>query len=236
MTGPGASRQEAVLSHLPLVRRIAGRMALLFDGRERDDLIGYGVLGLMDALDRFDPARGVRFESFAAERIRGAILDGVRAWDQVPPGWRRRARDLERASQRLAQELGRSPTDPELAQACHISVEALEDRYREVGRLAVLSLDAVLYDRESEPVDPDEDVSPEERLGHKEATRMLAQALEILTEQERTVVGLFYGEELTTTDVARVMGLSVSRISQIHHRAIFRLRGRLGRHKAELLS
>lgn len=233
-TGAPELRNRLVERYASLVWRVAERVQIAFaQGHETEDLVGYGVLGLIEAVERYDPSRGVRFETYAISRIRGAILDGLRAFDQVPPSWRQHARVLEQALERLQQELGREPSDEELARFLGWTVEEVQERLGEVGRMSVLSLDEVLFEGQvrvdtlADPQVPD----PSADLLWQEARAALAHALSRLSEKERTVVALYYGEGLTVTEIARALRLTPTRISQIHHRAILRLRGMLSRQK-----
>lgn len=237
-----AARDELTQAHLWLVRYVAGRLMVGLPSHvDQGDLEGHGCFGLLEAVERYDPERGVRFETFAIPWIRGACLEGLRAM-QWAPNLRRRARQVEKAYQELLALHGREPSQEELAAHLSITVDELEKRVEEVGALAVLSLDESLtYDdgdtvslkdklMDQSAIDPmAESVAGEKR-------EVLARAIETLSEQERVVVSLYYYEGLLAREISEVLGLSQARISQIHSRAILRLRGKLSRLKKDLVS
>ncbi|HEY8416189.1 MAG TPA: FliA/WhiG family RNA polymerase sigma factor [Thermaerobacter sp.] len=228
--------EALIREHLPLVKYIAGRLvAHLPPQVELDDLISYGVFGLIEAIRRYDPSRGVKFETYAYTRIRGAILDGLRAMDWVPQGLRRRAREVEECYRRLEGRLGRPAEDEEVAAELGLSPEEFDALMQDLARTTVLSLDDLLPGEQEDPVG-----SVIERLADPTAPdplaaatladlkRRLARALAELPERERLIVTLYYYEGLTVKEIAEVLGVSPSRVSQLHTRAILRLRARLG--------
>ena len=237
------AREELVVQFAPLVRYVAGRMAMGLPSQvEIDDLESYGLFGLLEAIDRFDTARGVKFETYALTRIRGAIIDGLRA-DTWAPALKLKAKQIEQAEAALESQLGRDPTDEELAGKLGLSVADLTKRQSEVSAAIMLSLDESpasgddgeglsVADKLQDPSSPD----PEAEALFTERRETLAVAIEKLSEKERLVVTLFYFEGLTAKEIASIMNLSVARISQLHSKAILRLRGRLSRHKQQLIS
>lgn len=237
------SREDLVVKYAPLVRYVAGRMAMGLPSQvELDDLESYGLFGLLEAIERFDPMRGVKFETYATTRIRGAIIDGLRA-DTWAPALKQKAKQMEQAQALLETQLGRDPTDEELAGKLGLSLSDLARRQAEVSAAVMLSLDETssssdegeglsVADRLQDPTSPD----PEAEAMFSERRDALAKAIEKLSEKERLVVTLFYYEGLTAKEIALVMNLSVARISQLHSKAILRLRGRLSRHKQQLIS
>lgn len=237
----GQAQEELVERYLPLVKYVAGRLAVgLPNHVDIEDLYGYGVFGLLDALRKFDPSRGVKFETYAFTRIRGAMLDGLREMDWVPASVRQKARQLERTFGELESRLGRAATDEELAEAMGMDAPALAELLRDVSRVTVVSLDDAAWGGEEdgdselplqEVVADSRADDPLESARVQERKRLLAAAIDKLPPKERIVVGLYYYDGLTATEIARVMNLSVSRISQLHSKAILRLRGRLGRQK-----
>lgn len=241
--GDAGAREQAILHHLWLVRYVAGRLALGLPPQvDGADLESHGIVGLLDAADRYDPDRGVRFETYAIPWIRGAILAGLRA-NHWAPGLLRRARRLEEAYGELEALLQRAPTDAELARHMGIGVDELHLRQAELGCVTVLSLD------ERPPEDADGEgtalldrladagvVDPAAKAQETERREVVARALEVLNEKERQVITLYYYEGLTLQEIARVLALTPARISQIHSKAILRLRGKLGRLKALLVS
>jgi len=208
---------------------------------ELDDLESYGLFGLLEAIDRFDITRGFKFETYAVTRIRGAIIDGLRA-DTWAPALKQKAKQMEQAHAALETTLGRDPTDEELSLRLGLSVNDLARRQSEVSAAVMLSLDETsssgedgegmsVADRLQDPTSPD----PLKEALFSERKETLAQAIEKLSEKERLVITLFYFEGLTAKEIAMTMSLSVARISQLHSKAILRLRGRLSRHKHQLI-
>ncbi|MBE3590223.1 MAG: FliA/WhiG family RNA polymerase sigma factor [Firmicutes bacterium] len=238
-----ADKDALVERYLPLVKHVAGRLAVgLPQHIDPEDLYSYGVFGLLDAIAKFDPSRGVKFETYAYTRIRGSMLDGLRDMDWVPASLRQKARQLERAYGELEARLGRAATDEEVAAALGMDPQALQELLRDVARVTVVSLDDAAWSHEEgdgevalqEIVADGRARDPLESAYLQERKRILAEAIDKLPPKERTVVALYYYEGLTATEIAHVMGLSVSRISQLHSKAILRLRGRLARQKEAL--
>lgn len=237
-------REKMILENIGLVRYVAGRVAIgLPSNVSLGDLESYGVLGLIDAVDKFDPSRGVKFQTYAIARIRGAILDGLRADDPAPAVWRQKAKMLERAHAELQARFGRSAADEELASHLGLNLDELRSWELEVSSLAVTYLDDLWHPDDDggagiAGADMIADPASEDPLGAvvlEERKKILGQAIERLSEKERLVVTLYYYEGLTAKEVAQVMGLSPSRVSQLHSRAIFRLRGALSRSKDRVL-
>lgn len=238
-----AARDELTRTYLWLVRYVAGRLMVgLPSHLDQSDIEGHGCFGLIEAVNRFDPERGVRFESFAIPWIRGACFEGLKAM-QWAPALRKRARQFERAHEELVTALGREPTREELAAHLDLTVAEVEKRLQEVGTLVVLSLDetyayndegdsASLRDRVSDENAP----APEVESELSEKRDLLARAIESLSEKERLVISLFYYEGLLAREISELLGLSQARISQIHTQAILRLRGKLSRMKKDLVS
>ncbi|QDU70000.1 sigma-70 family RNA polymerase sigma factor [Engelhardtia mirabilis] len=220
---PGA-REALILEHLPLLHHIVGRLAVELPARiDRDDLLGYGMLGLIAAADGFDPGRGLQFSTYAFPRIRGAIIDELRKADFLPRGRRERVRDLDTARRGLEQSLGRPPSPEELAGALEISEEEVDQILSSARTSMVVSLDdgptedfgALLADPRSEdPVDSAEWV---------EMKRVLARAIGELPDNEQTVISLYYAEGLLLKEIGEVLGVTESRVSQLHSRAVYRL-------------
>ncbi|HYF76258.1 MAG TPA: FliA/WhiG family RNA polymerase sigma factor [Symbiobacteriaceae bacterium] len=240
--GDLAARDRLITEYHWLVRFVAGRLMVGMPPQfEQDDVEGHGCFGLLDAVAKFDPERGVRFETFAIPWIRGACLQGIRAL-QWAPALRKRVRELERAQAELELALGREPGRRELAQFLKLSDAELERRLAEVGCLSVLSLEETVVDGEGEGTslqdrlaDP-QAIDPAHASALDERRMRLAEAIDGLPEQERLVVALFYHEGLMAREIGDLLGLSPSRISQIHSRAILRLRGKLSRMKELMVS
>jgi RNA polymerase sigma factor for flagellar operon FliA len=241
-TADAETREAMVLRYLPLVKHIASRLSIGLPAHiDLDELYSYGIFGLLDAMEKFDPSRGVKFETYAFTRIRGAIVDGLRAMDWVPASLRQRARQVEEAFWSLESRLGRPANDQEVAKHLGMTPGSFDDLLKDLERATLLSLDEVwmaegeegeftLRDLVGDETAPD----PLENAQLKDRERMLAEAIERLPEKERLVVSLFYHDGLAPKEIAAVMNLSVSRISQLHSKAILRLRGRLARLKNAL--
>jgi RNA polymerase sigma factor for flagellar operon FliA len=237
-----AVREVLVEHYLPLVRLVAGRLALGLPNQvELDDLESFGLFGLLEAIERFDPNRGVKFETYATTRVRGAIIDGLRA-ETWAPALRQKARQLEEVESRLESQLGREPSEEELAEGLGLTVHELHRRRSEISAALVVSLEDVVLnedvegltvaDRLPDPNSPD----PISEALFVECREILAEAIETLTEKERLVITLFYYEGLTAKEVAKVLGLSVARISQLHSKALLRLRARMAQYMAQSIS
>jgi RNA polymerase sigma factor for flagellar operon FliA len=231
-------RDRLILKYSPLVKYVAGRLAMGLPAHvDVEDLVSYGVFGLIDAIEKFDPGRQVKFQTYAIARIRGAMLDSLRAFDWIPYSVRQKAKELERTYTRVEAKLGRSATDAEIADELGITLAQFDRLLREVRGIALVSLDEVWNgDDESgnglRPVEVIEDESSEDPLKFVEfedMKRVLAEAIEKLPERERMIVNLYYHQGLTAKEISRIMGVSQSRISQLHSKAVTRLRSRLTR-------
>lgn len=233
--GPDLKEQLAI-HYSPLVHRIANKViSALPDHFVKEDLYSYGVLGLLEAIDRFNPQLGVAFPAFAVKRIKGAIIDGVRKEDWVPTSIRRKAKLIEEAYLKLELELKRCATDHEIAEELNISVEELNQWLKSVRFITIISLDECLDEDGSVLIRdsiPDRDSpNPQQLYEENELKELLVQAVNELPDKERQVVSLFYYHDLTNKEIAEVLQLSDSRISQLHSKAVLRLRGRLARTK-----
>lgn len=238
-----AAQDELTRTYLWLVRYIAGRLMVGLPAHvDQADIEGHGCFGLLEAVNRYDPERGVRFETFAIPWVRGACFEGLRAM-QWAPALRKRARQFERAQEELLSALGREPTRDELARHMDLTLDQVDKRIEEVGTLAVLSLDetftyqdeadsGTLGDRVSDQSAPDPEMASE----FAEKRDLLAKAIESLGDKERLVISLFYYEGLLAREISELLGLSQARVSQIHSQAILRLRGKLSRLKKDLVS
>jgi RNA polymerase sigma factor for flagellar operon FliA len=233
-----ATREGIILRYAPLVKYVAGRVAIgLPSNVEFDDLVSYGVFGLMDAIEKFDTSRGIKFETYAIARIRGAILDGLRSNDWVPRSVRQKAKDLEKICAELENRLGRSATDQEISEAMSISLQEFYQLLSEVSCTTLSSLDELWMVNSNEEdsvrvldlVRNDDSEDPLQHVEIEEIKTTLAAAIDCLPERERMVIALYYYEGLTLKEIGEIMEISESRVSQIHTKAIFRLRGRLNR-------
>jgi RNA polymerase sigma factor for flagellar operon FliA len=236
-------KTEYVERHSPLIRYLADRLAArLPDHINKDDLISSGVLGLIDAVDKFDPGRAIMFKTYAEFRIKGAMLDELRSLDWVPRSIRKKANQLVKLHQRLEAELKRPPSDEEAAEALEISLPDYLKLLNEVRAVNILDLDAFKAVDKSgarESRDIYDILSDENTLdaltviSQGEVRDVLAQAVEELAEKERLVVTLYYHEELTMKEIGQVLGYTESRISQIHTKSLLRLRAKLRRYFEE---
>jgi len=226
-------RQRLLNKYLPLVRNVASRMAMGFPRSvELSDLVNTGVIGLIEAFGNFDRGRGVKFETYAVPRIRGAILDELRALDWVPRSTRAKSREIDRAHTALENKLGRPPEKQELARQMRISEDELHAALGDVTGTGILSLDEIIYreddNRQVPRIETVIDQSVHSILGEIEKGELrsfLVVAIDRLTAQEKLVIALYYYEELTLKEIGEVMSISESRVSQIHTRAVAKLRG-----------
>jgi RNA polymerase sigma factor for flagellar operon FliA len=225
-----------VVAYSPLVKYVAGRMSSGLPAHvEEADLISYGLIGLIGAIERFDPGREIKFETYAITRIKGAIIDELRALDWVPRSVRARAREIERAHAKLEHRLHRSPTDEEMARELGIGVDEFQDSLLKISNSTVVALDELwavsdasgdqvsLLDTLHDPDAPD----PERVMDASELKDRLANAITALPERERVVITLYYYEHLTLREIGEVLGVTESRISQLHTKAALRLKSRL---------
>jgi RNA polymerase sigma factor FliA len=226
-----ALRDRLVLHYAPLVKYVAGRVGTGLPAHiDVADLVQSGVFGLWDAIDRFEPERGLKFETYAMQRIRGAILDELRAQDWVPRSVRSRAREVERALERLENRLQRSATDAEVAAELSITVAELREFYAQLQLTSVIALDELLGCGGTSIAEtlPDDTVAePGAFLDSVEGSRLLAEAVSQLTDRDRIVVSLYYFENLTLAEIGRVLGVTESRVCQLHTRAVLRLRSKM---------
>ncbi len=218
------SQDERVLQYLGLVRAVVQRVsASLPPHVSREDLESYGLVGLLEALKRYDPSTGVRFETFAWHRIRGAVLDHLRSLDLAARTDRQRARQIERAHERLAGRLGREPTREELAGEVGVSAEVLDAELARLRDLVVTSFEDLVY-RASTSDAPHPEEGPEEVAERRELVDALRRALGRLSERERMVLGLYYYEGFTLAEIGGLLDLTESRVCQIQAAALLRLR------------
>lgn len=223
---PGA-REQLILRYAPLVKYVAGRVRSGLP-REVDqaDLLSEGVIGLMDAIDKFDLERGLQFQTYAVTRIRGAIIDGLRASDWTPRAVRESIRDVNQAQASLEHRLGRVPRDDEVAAELGVAVQKLRKIYREASHSTVVHLEADGVGADSLP---DISVDPFEGSDLPEG---FMQAVHELAERDRIVIALYYWDRLTLAEIGQVLGVTESRVSQLHTRATTMLRGKLTNHVA----
>jgi RNA polymerase sigma factor FliA len=234
--GDTAARERLVVAYSPLVKFVAGRLGAGLPSHVEDaDLISYGLMGLIGSIERFEPERGIKFETFAMTRIRGAIIDELRSLDWVPRSVRSRAREIEAAQAKLEHELQRAPTEAELAAKLDLTEDELQTSLLEIANSSVFALDELwtvsdssgdqvsLLDTISDPRADD----PQESLASSEIKDRLTEAVASLPEREQLVVALYYYENLTLREIGEVLGVTESRVSQLHTKAVMRLKSGL---------
>jgi RNA polymerase sigma factor for flagellar operon FliA len=234
--GDETARERLVLAYSPLVKYVAGRMASGLPSHvDEGDLISYGLEGLIKAVQRFDPGRQIKFETFAITRIKGQIIDELRSLDWVPRSVRAKARDIEKANMALEHQLQRAPTDQEMAEKLNVSLDDFHSSLVQISNSSVVALDELwtLSDSSGDQVslldtiqDPDA-IDPVSAMSQTEIKDRLAEAIERLPEREKLVVALYYYENLTLREIGEVLGVTESRVSQLHTKAILRLKSRL---------
>jgi len=231
-----SAREGLILHYASLVSAVASRVGMRLPSTvEQADLVSYGMFGLIDAIEKYQPDRSVKFESYASARIRGAIIDELRAMDWVPRSVRTKARSVDRAYAELEGRLHRAPTEPELASHLGVSVEDLRAVYSQLSTVNIAALDELLGGADDRAtgvslVDTLGDERSQDPAGSMEAAEtkfLLSRAIEQLSERERIVVVLYYYEGMTLAEIGRVLGVTESRISQMHTAAMLRLRTRL---------
>ncbi len=227
-------REQIIIEYVPLVKLVAGRLNMYLGYTvEYDDLVSYGVFGLIDAIDKFDYDKGIKFETYASLRIRGSILDQIRKMDWIPRSVRQKQKQIENAVAKLEKEKGANIKDKDIAEELGISV----DEYRSWEGMAnisnVASLDEFMEQGTEGTVKEFRNTTylePEEAVDRDEKKKMLMDALELLTEKEKKVVLLYYYEDLTLKEVANVLEVSESRISQLHSKALEKMKKHLGKY------
>jgi len=233
--GTADARERLILHYSPLVKFVAGRVAAgLPQNIEQSDLVSYGIFGLIDAIDKFDPGRGYKFETYAISRIKGAIIDELRSIDWVPRSVRAKARAIERAYSKLENELRRSPEDKEVAAELGVTEDELATTLGQISFVGVVALDELLSagsERGTGATVGDTIAGgghdPVEVFESEEMRQVLADAINRMPDRERLVLTLYYYEGLTLAEIGNVLGVTESRVCQIHTKAIFQLRSRL---------
>lgn len=234
--GDQRARDQLILAYSPLVKYVAGRMSNGLPAHiEEADLVSYGLLGLIGALERFDLSRSIKFETYAISRIKGSIIDELRALDWVPRSVRSWARKVEASVTRLENQLTRAPTDEEIAADLGVEVDEFHEILNQISCASVVALDE-FWDAPNQGQDKinlidtieDTDAPDPSRAYRRLAVKeILAAAIQRLPERERIVIGLYYYEGLTLKEIGEILGVTESRVSQLHTKAILRLRGRI---------
>lgn len=227
-------REQLILEYAPLVKLVAGRLSMYLGFNvEYDDLVGYGIFGLIDAIDKFDTMKDVKFETYASLRIRGAILDQIRKMDWIPRTIRDRQKKIDQAIREVEAEKGHVATDAEVAEKMNITEDEYVNWQGQMKVTNVVSLNEFMESGADVAQDATGNAhfdAPEEALEKKELKEKLAEALELLTEKEKKVILLYYYEELTLKEIAHVLEVSESRISQLHTRALQKMKEKLGKY------
>lgn len=233
-----AEREKLITKHVSLVQYIVGRISIsLPEAVDREDLVSAGIVGLIKAVDRFDPMRGVKFETYASALVRGEIMESLRAKDWVPRSVRRRARELAAVIADLELRLGRPPEDTDIAEALELDMDQYYKLLSEASATTLVSLEEALGGDEPGERDHgggawepgDAFANPLAQIEEREVKRLVAEAVTNLPEREQFVIGLYYQEELTLREIGEVLGVTESRVCQIHTQAVARLRGAVQR-------
>jgi len=227
--------EQIIKEYSPMIKYVANRIALRLPPHiEVDDLISVGAIGLMDAIEKYDPSRGAKFKTYAEFRVRGSILDELRSLDWVPRSVRQKASNLDAVVSKLQSRLGRLPEDEEIAKEMGVTLEEFFDTLNETRNMPLLSLEDLGIARDSgdkqsllDTLEGKGDVDPQTQMRLTELKNLIAAAIDSLPEKERLMVSLYYYEELTMKEIGEVLGITESRISQIHSKAVYRLRTKL---------
>lgn len=233
-TKSAEAREKIILEYAPLVKVVAGRLSMYLGYNvEYEDLVSYGIFGLIDAIDKFDCFKEVKFETYASLRIRGAILDQIRKLDWIPRTIRQKQKRIETVIREVEQETGHAAGDEEIAQRLGISADEYTEWQTQMKITGLVSLNEYM----EQGSDVSQDYSrhttarfeaPEERVEKEELAKVLGEALELLTEKERKVITLYYYEELTLKEISSILEVSESRVSQLHTRALQKMKTKMG--------
>ena len=229
------NREAIILEYAPMIKYVASRIALRLPPHiEVDDLISVGVLGLMDAIGKYDPNRGAKFKPYAEFRVRGAILDELRSMDWVPRSVRQKATSVDAVVQKLQAKLGRPPSDEEVAKEMGVSLDEFFRTLNQTQSIPILSLEDLGIAKESgeqksllDCLAGKSDSAPQPQLRLNELKEIIAKSIDTLPEKERLMISLYYYEELTMKEIGEILSITESRVSQIHSKAVFRLRTKL---------
>lgn len=227
-------REKLILEYAPLVKLVAGRLSMYLGYNvEYDDLVSYGIFGLIDAIDKYDSMKEVKFETYASLRIRGAILDQIRKMDWIPRTIRQKQKKIDVVIRQIEAEAGRAATDEEIAASLGISAEEYLEWQSQLKITNIVSLNEYMEQGSEVPAEPNHNAtarfeSPEENIEKEELKQVLEQTLQMLTEKERKVILLYYYEDLTLKEISSVLEVSESRISQLHTRALQKMKEKMG--------
>lgn len=233
-------REQLIVKYAPLVKLVAGRLSMYLGYNvEYEDLVSYGIFGLIDAVDKFDYTKGIKFETYASLRIRGSILDQIRKMDWMPRTLRQKQKKIDTAISNLEIKLGRIASDSEIAKEIGISEDELLSWRGQTNITNVISLDEFVTASGEKDIDSFKTTTfetPEEVVEKEEVKRLLLESLELLTEKEKKVIVFYYYEELTLKEISQVLEVSESRISQLHTRALQKMKTRLGKQTGGIFS
>jgi RNA polymerase sigma factor FliA len=227
-------REKIILEYAPLVKVVAGRLSMYLGySVEYDDLVGYGIFGLIDAIDKFNPEKAVKFETYASLRIRGAIFDQIRKMDWIPRTIRQKQKKINMAIKEIEEKTGKNATDAEIAIELAITEEDLLDWQTQMKATSIMSLNEYIEQGSEVPNDknaPAQFEQPEDVIEQNELKSMLSESLDLLTEKERKVIVLYYYEELTLKEISNILEVSESRISQLHTKGLQKMKTKMGRY------
>ncbi|NLG04125.1 MAG: FliA/WhiG family RNA polymerase sigma factor [Clostridia bacterium] len=227
-------REKMIIEYAPLVKVVAGRLSMYLGYNvEYDDLVGYGIFGLIDAIDKFEPDKEVKFETYASLRIRGSILDQIRKMDWIPRTIRQRQKKINTIIKEIEDQTGRNATDEEIAKELGISEDEFNDWQSQMKITNVISLNEYIEQGSEVPNGRNTSAQfqqPEEAIEKDELKKMLMEAMDLLTEKERKVILLYYYEELTLKEISQILEVSESRISQLHTKGLQKMKGRMGKY------
>jgi len=227
--------EQIIIEYSPMIKYVANRIAMRLPPHvEVDDLISVGVLGLLDAIEKYDPGRGAKFKTYAEFRVRGSILDELRSLDWVPRSVRQKASQMDAVTQRLQGQFGRPPEDEEIAEELGLGMDEFFTAMNDTRSMPILSLEDLGINKETgeqqnllDCLIGDSEADPQTQIRLDELKRIIAQGIDTLPEKERLMISLYYYEELTMKEIGEVLGITESRVSQIHSKAVFRLRTKL---------
>jgi RNA polymerase sigma factor for flagellar operon FliA len=236
-------RDYFVVKYAPLVKYVAGKVSMgMPQSIEFDDLVSYGVFGLIDAIGKYDPARGIKFKTYAMTRIRGSIFDELRSIDWIPRSVRQKAKQIENVIAELENKLGRTVEDEEIAKELGLSMEEFHSILNKVSGTSMLSLNDIWFMGDDsdelsimETLEAPDNMNPDIIMEKQEIKEYIIEAIKKLPDKEKKVIVLYYYEDLTLKEIGQVLDVTESRVSQLHTKAIMRLRGRLGRIKSNLV-
>ncbi len=221
-------RDQLIIACLPYVKSTAQRLSIYANSaQDADDLVNAGIIGLIDAIDKYDPLKGASFKNYAQHRIRGAIMDEIRSMDWVPYSTREKARRIERVYAEFERNGNKEPSEEEIASTLGMTLNQYYETLLEINRMSISLLDDIFHNDDEIIGDDNNSVDPEKELLMTETEALVGEAIEKLPEKERLVITLYYYEEMTMKDIGKVMNLTESRVCQLHSSAILRLHAKL---------